>query len=180
MQDTDALDVAARLFAAVEAGNVAAVGQLYATDAVIWHSHTGTTQTAEENLQVLGLVTRRLRDLRYDEVRRQRTDRGFVQQHVLRARGPADHKAGEETREGQTLTYEPLKSLAAGATATYEVFVKGTKPGDARFKLDVTADQLKAGGPVHEEESTYIYSEVGPMEGRARRLVRWWWTGRRK
>jgi ketosteroid isomerase-like protein len=89
MQDTDALDVAARLFAAVEAGNVAAVGQLYAPDAVIWHSHTGATQTAEENLQVLGLVTRRLRDLRYDEVRRQRTERGFVQQHVLRARGPA-------------------------------------------------------------------------------------------
>ena len=88
MHASDPLDVAARLFASIEAGNVAAVAQLYAPSAVIWHSHTDTTQTAEENVQVLGLVTRRLRDLRYEEVRRQRTERGFMQQHVLRARGP--------------------------------------------------------------------------------------------
>jgi ketosteroid isomerase-like protein len=88
MPTTDPLDVAARLFAAVEAGDVAAIAQLYAPDAVIWHSHTDTTQTAEENVQILGMVTRRLRDLRYEEVRRQRTERGFVQQHVLRARAP--------------------------------------------------------------------------------------------
>ena len=88
MHPTDPLEVAARLFAAVEAGDVATVAQLYAPDAVIWHSHTGTTQTPEDNVAVLALVTRRLRDLRYEEVRRQRTDRGFVQQHVLRARGP--------------------------------------------------------------------------------------------
>lgn len=88
MPPFDSLDVATRLFTAIEAGDVAAVAQLYAPGAVIWHSHTGTTQTAEENVQVLGLVTRRLRELRYEEVRRQRTDRGFVQQHVLRARGP--------------------------------------------------------------------------------------------
>jgi ketosteroid isomerase-like protein len=88
MPSSDPLDVAAVLFAAVEAGDIAAVAPLYAPDAVIWHSHTGTTQTAEENVQVLGMVTRRLRNLRYEEVRRQRTERGFVQQHVLRARGP--------------------------------------------------------------------------------------------
>ena len=88
MSTTDPLDVAARLFAAVEAGDIDAVARLYAPDAVIWHAHTGTAQTPEENVQVLGMVTKRLRDLRYEEVRRQRTERGFVQQHVLRARGP--------------------------------------------------------------------------------------------
>jgi ketosteroid isomerase-like protein len=88
MPTTDPLEVAARLFDAVESGDVAAVAEIYAPDAVIWHAHTGTSQTAEENVQVLGLVTRRLRDMRYEEVRRQRTERGFVQQHVLRARGP--------------------------------------------------------------------------------------------
>ena len=88
MPTTDPLDVAARLFAAVEGGAVAAIAQLYAPEAVIWHSHTGATQTAEENVQILGMVTKRLRGLRYEEVRRQRTERGFVQQHVLRARGP--------------------------------------------------------------------------------------------
>jgi ketosteroid isomerase-like protein len=88
MSTTDPLDVAARLFAAVEAGDVAAIADIYTPDTVIWHAHTGTTQTAEENVQVLGMVTRRLRGLRYEEIRRQRTDRGFVQQHVLRAIGP--------------------------------------------------------------------------------------------
>jgi len=88
MASTDPLDVAARLFSAIEGGDVAAVAQIYAPDAVIWHNHTGATQTADENVQLLGLVTKRLRGLRYEEVRRQRTERGFVQQHVLRARGP--------------------------------------------------------------------------------------------
>jgi ketosteroid isomerase-like protein len=88
MPSTDPLDVAARLFAAVESGDVAAVAQIYAPTAVIWHSHTDTTETADENVRILALVTRRLRDMRYEEVRRQRTERGFVQQHVLRARGP--------------------------------------------------------------------------------------------
>jgi ketosteroid isomerase-like protein len=88
MGSTDPLDVAARLFGAIEAGDVAIVAQLYAPDAVIWHNHTGATQTAAENVQLLGLVTRRLRGLRYEEVRRQRTEHGFVQQHVLRAQGP--------------------------------------------------------------------------------------------
>jgi len=88
MPTTDPLDVAARLFAAVEEGDVAAVARLYAPDAVIWHAHTGATQTPEENVQILGMVTKRLRELRYEEIRRQRTERGFVQQHVLRARGP--------------------------------------------------------------------------------------------
>jgi ketosteroid isomerase-like protein len=85
---TDPLDVAARLFQAIEEGALAAVAEIYAPDAVIWHSHTGTTQTAEENVQLLGLVVSRLRAMRYEEVRRQRTERGFVQQHVLRAHTP--------------------------------------------------------------------------------------------
>jgi ketosteroid isomerase-like protein len=88
MPSTDPLDVAARLFQAIEAGDIAAVAQIYGPDAVIWHSHTDTTETADENVKILGLVTKRLRDLRYEDVRRQRTERGFVQQHVLRARGP--------------------------------------------------------------------------------------------
>jgi hypothetical protein len=34
------------------------------------------------------------------------------------------------------------------------------KPGIVIFKADVSADQLRAGGPVHEEESTTIFADL--------------------
>ncbi len=88
MGSTDPLLIAARLFAAIEAGDVDTVGQLYAPEARIWHNHDGATQTVEENLRVLAWLGRHLPGLRYDEVRRAATVDGFVQQHVLRARSP--------------------------------------------------------------------------------------------
>ena len=80
----DPLDVAEALFSAIEDGNVAAVGDLYAPGAVVWHNHDGVAQSAELNLRVLEWVVSHVDDLRYDEVRRERTEAGFVQQHVLR------------------------------------------------------------------------------------------------
>ena len=80
--DVEAL--ADRLFAAIEAGDVDAVRELYAPDAVIWHNTDGIEQTAEQNLRVLGWVTANLADRRYEDVRRLITPSGFVQQHVLR------------------------------------------------------------------------------------------------
>lgn len=76
--------VASRLFAAIEAGDIAAVRALYAPDAVIWHNTDGVAQGPEENLVVLQWVVDHLADRRYEEVRRSVTPTGFVQQHVLR------------------------------------------------------------------------------------------------
>ena len=81
---SDHLSIADRLFSAIAAGDVAAVRALYAPDARIWHNFDGVTQTAEENLAVLQWVTTHIHGLRYDDVRRQTTPDGFVQQHVLR------------------------------------------------------------------------------------------------
>jgi uncharacterized repeat protein (TIGR01451 family) len=72
---------------------------------------------------------------------------------VLRVTGPADH-----TVAGQHVLYEPL-TLPAGGEARYEISVKALKPGDVRFRAELTADQLPA-GPVHEEESTLIYADL--------------------
>jgi uncharacterized repeat protein (TIGR01451 family) len=83
---------------------------------------------------------------------------------VIKATGPVDNQLGALTRTGRPLIYEPLKALAPGATVTYRITVKAQRPGDARFKVDVIADQLKAGGPVHEEESTTIFSQVAPIK----------------
>jgi uncharacterized repeat protein (TIGR01451 family) len=85
---------------------------------------------------------------------------------LVRAKGPARNKVGDRNKQGQTITFEPLKALAPGATVTYELVVKAGDIGkepfrDVRFKADVAADQLKAGGPVHEEESTTIFREDG-------------------
>jgi uncharacterized repeat protein (TIGR01451 family) len=79
---------------------------------------------------------------------------------LVQAKGPVDNKVA-----GQILLYEPLPTLEPGGKREYEVFVKAVRPGDARFKIEMTADQLKAGGPVHEEESTRVYQEEGPAAG---------------
>ena len=81
-------DVADRLFAAIEAGDLEAVRSLYAPDAVIWHNTDGSEQTVDENLRVLRWVVGHLADRRYEDVRRSPTQTGFVQQHVLRGTRP--------------------------------------------------------------------------------------------
>ena len=82
------LDLADRFFAAIEAGDLAAVEALYAPGAVVWHNHDGVEQGVEENLRVLGWMVRHLGGLRYDVRHRVATGDGFVQQHTLHARGP--------------------------------------------------------------------------------------------
>jgi uncharacterized protein len=84
--DDPVLQLAERLFAAVAAGDVAALREIYAPDCRIWHNGDGVAQTVEQNLLVLGWAVKHIADLRYQDVRRQRTPTGFVQQHVLRGR----------------------------------------------------------------------------------------------
>jgi ketosteroid isomerase-like protein len=86
------LQLAERLFAAITAGNVEAVRDIYAPDAVIWHNNDGVEQSALDNLRVLQWVVANIGNLRYDNVRRQRTETGFMQQHVLRGTAPNGHE----------------------------------------------------------------------------------------
>jgi uncharacterized repeat protein (TIGR01451 family) len=72
---------------------------------------------------------------------------------IVRVDGAAAH-----TVAGQHVLYEPL-TLPAGGEARYEITVRALKPGDVRFRAELTADQLPA-GPVHEEESTLIYQDL--------------------
>jgi ketosteroid isomerase-like protein len=77
-------ELANRLFAAIEAGEVDTVAALYADDAVIWHNFDGIEQTRDLNLVVLAWMTRNVDRLRYEEIQRRHFEGGFVQQHVLR------------------------------------------------------------------------------------------------
>jgi ketosteroid isomerase-like protein len=88
MSESEVLALAERFFAAIPRGDVATVREIYAPDAVIWHNHLDREQKPEENLRVLAWVARNVAGMRYEDVRRQATATGFVQQHVLRGTGP--------------------------------------------------------------------------------------------
>jgi uncharacterized repeat protein (TIGR01451 family) len=68
------------------------------------------------------------------------------------ATGPAPHQV-----HGQQVIYDKLPSLAAKADALFRVKVVGEQPGDMRFKVQMTSDQLRS--PVYEEESTRVYKD---------------------
>lgn len=88
VSESSALEVAERFFAAIDAGDVSAIYDTYAPDAVIWHNFDDVEQTRDENVRMLGWSVKHLGNMRYTDVRRTATDTGFAQQHVLRAINP--------------------------------------------------------------------------------------------
>lgn len=84
--EKQSLEVADRLFKAIERGDVAAIRELYAPHTKIWHNFDGVIQSVEENLAVLGWVVANIAEIAYTDIKRQPTPSGFVQQHVLRGR----------------------------------------------------------------------------------------------
>ena len=75
--------LAKRFFDAIEAGDIDAVGAIYADDAVIWHNSDGLSNTREENLETLRGFSRFIPERRYLDRRVQVSGEGFSQQHVL-------------------------------------------------------------------------------------------------
>jgi uncharacterized repeat protein (TIGR01451 family) len=75
---------------------------------------------------------------------------------VSKVTGPTDHK-----KDGRKVVFEPL-NLPSGQDTIYRVQVRGIKAGDARFRVELTSDQLKS-GPLLEEESTNVF-EAGKEE----------------
>jgi uncharacterized protein len=75
-------------FAAIEAGDVERIRELYAPDAVIWHNFDQVEQNVTDNVRTLSFVVRAVASRRYADVRRVILDDGFVQQHVLRGDAP--------------------------------------------------------------------------------------------
>ena len=75
--------LAKRFFDAVEAGDIEAVGGIYAPGAVIWHNTDGLETGREANLETLRGFTRLIGERRYTNRRVQVSESGFAQQHVL-------------------------------------------------------------------------------------------------
>ena len=85
--------VADALFAAIEAGDIDAVEALYDPAIEVWNNTDGVAQDRAANLRTLGWVIDNLADRSYDDVRRQVTPDGFVQQHVLRVTTASGRRA---------------------------------------------------------------------------------------
>jgi len=81
-------DTVIRFFAALEAGDIETLREIYAPDAVIWHNDDLIEQPVEENLKVLQGLHKAVSGLHYDVIRRAPAADGVLQQHVLRGTLP--------------------------------------------------------------------------------------------
>jgi ketosteroid isomerase-like protein len=80
-------DVAQRLFAAIEEGDPDAVGALWDDDVLVWKSAEPQEQVKKRALRVIFWFMDTTTERRYEILDRQFFDAGFVQQHVLHAKG---------------------------------------------------------------------------------------------
>ena len=76
-------DIANRVVAAIEAGDSAALGELYHDDVVIWHNTDRVEMTKEQNLASLDALAAMTTSRSFSDIRRYPIESGFVQQHVL-------------------------------------------------------------------------------------------------
>jgi uncharacterized protein len=81
-----ALDVAQRLFDAIEEKSVETVAALYADDVAVWHNFSNAVQTKAENLTTLTGLTKNVAHIRYDVQERVQLGDRVMQRHLLRCR----------------------------------------------------------------------------------------------
>jgi len=77
-----------RFFAALEAGDIGTLREIYAPDAVVWHNDDLIEQPVEDNLKALQGLHRVVSGLHYDITRRVEVPDGVLEQHVLRGKLP--------------------------------------------------------------------------------------------
>ena len=90
MPDSESVkrEVARRLMDAIQAGDVAGVAALYADDMVGWRNFDRRELGKAAMVRIIEFLAKQLRDLRYEAIRVEITQKGYVQQHVLHAIAP--------------------------------------------------------------------------------------------
>ena len=86
--DDAVLALADRLVTALETDDTETLRQLYTPDITVWHNFDQRDQDRDQCLATLAWVGRKMKDRRYDEIRRVVTPDGYIQQHVLRGTAP--------------------------------------------------------------------------------------------
>ena len=82
---TEIVDVADRLFSAIEQSDIAALTALWSDDVVVWRQGGGRERDKPRALSVIEWFVGATADRRYEVLDRQVFDGGFVQQHLLHA-----------------------------------------------------------------------------------------------
>jgi uncharacterized protein len=88
MSDDGVLNLADRVFRAIEDGNLDALRSCYAPTFVAWTNFDDRESDREQALKVVGWLCGKLSDRRYEVRRRVVIDSGFLQEHVLRGTAP--------------------------------------------------------------------------------------------
>nr|WP_314434107.1 nuclear transport factor 2 family protein [uncultured Brevundimonas sp.] len=82
----DALLVAEALSHAITTRDAEAVDRLYTDETVVWHSYDRQEQDRRTTLAFLRGFFEKADEIRYTDIRRVRTEDGYVQQHVIHTR----------------------------------------------------------------------------------------------
>jgi ketosteroid isomerase-like protein len=80
--------IARRRQAAVDTNDADALREIYAEDVVIWHNVDQIEQSLDDSLKTMGWFAKRMPDKHYDNLRRQTTPHGYIEQYVLRGTAP--------------------------------------------------------------------------------------------
>ncbi|OBG36373.1 DUF4440 domain-containing protein [Mycobacterium alsense] len=83
------VDVADRLFTAIEKGDAAAVARLWSDDIAVWRAGSRRDDDKPRAMRVIDWFIGATTQRRYETLDRRLFDGGFVQQHVLHATGHA-------------------------------------------------------------------------------------------
>ena len=83
------VDVADRLFAAIEKSDMAAVDRLWSDDIAVWRAGARRDDDKRRALRVIDWFVTTTTERRYEILDRRLFEGGFVQQHILHATGHA-------------------------------------------------------------------------------------------
>ena len=83
------IELARRFVRALNQKDEAAIREIYAPDARIWHNFDNKYQTIDENMRGMYWIHKRLSGIDYDVVRLVELPDGYLQEHVLRGKLPS-------------------------------------------------------------------------------------------
>jgi ketosteroid isomerase-like protein len=89
MSNSGTIELARRFVSALNQKDEAAIRQIYAPDARIWHNFDGKYQTIDENMRGMYWIHKRLSGIQYDVVNLVELPDGYLQEHVLRGKLPS-------------------------------------------------------------------------------------------
>jgi ketosteroid isomerase-like protein len=97
------LDVANRLFGAIERGEYETVDAMWADDVTVWHTGDSQDDDRVRALKVIRWFLDNTTQRNYEILDRQYFDGGFVQQHILRASFPSRRSARPGEPDGTSI-----------------------------------------------------------------------------